>query len=1197
MASVTSAQQALWGILVDLVTSAWGGIVREPRTASDEAANRNPLSRSVAMNDSIGTRETHRVSEVEKVAEGAKQLLANVTAVTFQEFHWQESHYDHDSRHGRELLFLIANHEWVRATSETIEISRSDSIDTAIKIDIDLDQITHEAFRKKTGLLWLPIAVLPPQPAVSALRESGRHRLEPDPFATVTTAAGDLLPLQPTADIRHQISAAMAEIIVNMGVARWPDADGERLTATRDQRLLLSAAIYRLLRQGSRSEQSLASRALAGESRVSVSASRIDNARSELTRLLRHYNDLLNQAVDELFTIHESNNPTSTEPPFTRELARRAVTILRALADSVLVVVPIDRDTQPTVLTVKVPSRNLNSPRVSKLVHPSTWMLRPLGYLDIDVLLPTADADRQVELRLPDGVSFEEAHPAEVHEMSLPRMDIDVEWPQPLRDLAALMEQILDPKQRQRPWPVKRCLADLASSKVASARETLRQYDVAAGEGTASASAHNRQTATSDARATLTRLYDILKQLYDIDDAAEPELENTWKRFEQEASFLCRRASAERPSPRIVVARAEMIEDVYQRATPNNAKICANIVVADSEYFSIARFSGRMSLLLMTVVLAFLAISRLTKLGAILSPEVLAIVLTLFSAIQAGQMEARDRSTVHGMLSAAGNWLIATSILPAVLLAVALAFSRDGWAPTIWAIICVSLQLLFQLAMLRGPLTPSGLPRAKQRRKFSTESLDYHPFEALRSDYWCSTTADALTIGQPAYAYVVWQKKRAENDTPQLKPLLAWKSNYPARDESANVLALLRAGTTGQAMTFVVFRQEPDKNWLDGATIAQPDFDPDRLAPMESITNVLDVFVGILKSEILTIANHPVTGILNAAARKLMVLEAQLPVPAPVGGYGRRQWARVRVGLRNAGDIKQLAPFLDEVNKLTATTGCNQSCVVAVQAAQTVAPRIITKSQERLVPESDLVLTSDLDITYPTANDERGDARTWRVLTFCSDARSNIESDIVNKLAEVTGQNLQLAGLTYALLHGMAIMSVITHEPEDYAASKEYLESELNRDAARRFQVLINEKLCRNELAPPARFPLLRVHFRWQDRPGAILNVLDSLSKTLNDQFPSINEQQWSVSYARTQAPAGRAAVARLTLRIHIAPDDLESWNPNNEEIERKVRARAALEALAGHHGNSAYKDRDIPEDPVISVNLIRTPPVIRDDF
>lgn len=368
---------------------------------------------------------------------------------------------------------------------------------------------------------------------------------------------------------------------------------------------------------------------------------------------------------------------------------------------------------------------------------------------------------------------------------------------------------------------------------------------------------------------------------------------------------------------------------------------------------------------------------------------------------------------------------------------------------------------------------------------------------------------------------------------------------------------------------------------------------------MESITSVVDVFVGVRRSEMLAIADHPVVGVLNAAARRLMVLDAQLPVPVPVGGYGGRQWARVRVGLRNTGDIKRLAPFLDDVYKRTVvTSSADQPYVVAVQAARTVAPRIIAVSEKCRTTESNLVLTSDLDITYPTANYSEGaDVPKWRVLTFCSDARSNIESDIVNKLADATEQRLQLGGLTYALLHGMAIMSIIAYDPKECVESEEDLKAKLNRDPARKFQMLVNEKLSRNELAPLTEYPLLRVHFRWQDRPGAILNVLDSLSKALNDEFPSINEDQWSVSYARAQAPAGGAAVARLTLRIHTAADDLESWNPDNEEIERKVRIRAALEAVAGRHSSFIGDEPDILEDPVISVNLIRTPPTARDDL
>jgi hypothetical protein len=175
--------------------------------------------------------------------------------VTPEEFYWQDARYDHDSEQGRELLFLIANHEWVRATSEIVDIARSDAIETTIKTDIDLSQIRHEAFRGKSGRVWLPITVLPPQTV--------QRQLEPDLFATVTDAAGNLLPLLPADDLGHQTSAALAEIIVNMAVAHWPGLAGEQAGAdgeesrsqvsrlvTRDQRVLLSAGIYRILRHG-----------------------------------------------------------------------------------------------------------------------------------------------------------------------------------------------------------------------------------------------------------------------------------------------------------------------------------------------------------------------------------------------------------------------------------------------------------------------------------------------------------------------------------------------------------------------------------------------------------------------------------------------------------------------------------------------------------------------------------------------------------------------------------------------------------------------------------------------------------------------------------------------------------------------------------------------------------------------------------
>ena len=171
----------------------------------------------------------------------ALRLDYMVGQVTPGEFRWQDANYDRDSALGRELLFLIADDGWVRATSETIDITRPDTVGTTIKIDVDLDRITHEAFYSRAGQFWLPVLILPPL----------RQRFpEPDPFSTltVTDAIGIPLSTLPGADVRHRIAAALTEIIINFAVARLPDAGTGIVSATRDHRLLLSAAIYRLLR-------------------------------------------------------------------------------------------------------------------------------------------------------------------------------------------------------------------------------------------------------------------------------------------------------------------------------------------------------------------------------------------------------------------------------------------------------------------------------------------------------------------------------------------------------------------------------------------------------------------------------------------------------------------------------------------------------------------------------------------------------------------------------------------------------------------------------------------------------------------------------------------------------------------------------------------------------------------------------------
>jgi hypothetical protein len=263
-------------------------------------------------------------------------------------------------------------------------------------------------------------------------REHAPTRLaaETDPFTTltVTDATGDILAMVPDVDVRHWISAALAEIVVNMAAARWVERPGRlRPEATRNQRLLLSAAIYRLLRSGPAEESAIdqhgagqhgagqhgagqhgagqhgagqhgAGQHGAGQHGAHPGFGPISGAKADLDALLGDY-------IDDFLSFRRSHHPGEAVPagsgrraPGAAEpdagqvqlgnvLAERAVQVLDAFAQAVVVVVAVDRDRTPTVLTVRVPTRRLR--RSGRLN-----LGRPRARLQIDLLLPSADADR-----------------------------------------------------------------------------------------------------------------------------------------------------------------------------------------------------------------------------------------------------------------------------------------------------------------------------------------------------------------------------------------------------------------------------------------------------------------------------------------------------------------------------------------------------------------------------------------------------------------------------------------------------------------------------------------------------------------------------------------------------------------------------------------------------------------------------------
>ena len=1229
----------------------------------------------------------------------ARRLNYLIGQITPEEFRQQDANYDQDSALGRELLFLIANNEWARATSEIIDIARSDTVDTTIKIDVDLSRIAHEAFRGRTGQLWLPVLVLPPLQSQS---------LEPDPFATctVTDASGALLATLPNADVRHRVAAALAEVVVNIAVARLPDLGRLGVSASRDERLLLAAAIYRLLRS-EHVPKAVVRGDRAGQQTPHGPGQRIGTARRELADLLGSYAGLLElvpAGPAQAAAAGQGNGarpgqdsgPGHAAPErrvFARVLTGRAVQVLDAFTKSAVVVVAADRARTPTVLTVTVPSRPLRQqppppPSQRRTPGPLRWLrpsilnrVLPRARLEIDLLLPSADADRQVQVNLPDGVSFD---PWQEQDRRA-ELDIRAGPPPPVTQLGYLMDQLAAAPQE---WPAElyRALGDLTCAKAAATRETLRDHHAVPARLREPADPRP-QLATREVGARLDQLGDILSEISaDLPIAAARQgLAQAWEQHDDWLKApMQRRTSTDTVSPDVVVARARMIEDVSKRGAPYQARIGVQVAVTDAEYFSVARFSGWMSVMLMSVVFAFFLIGRLSGIASgQVSAEVLAFVLTLFAAVQAGRMERPDRSTLRGLLAQASNLLIGILILPTVVLAVALAFSRGLLWVACWALGAIAFQLVLQWLLSQRQRLDAGqqgqTPDALRTLciLLRTDTPDYSHAEVLHSAWWRSTTADALLVGRPAYGYIVWQhgatlRSLLHSGRPARDPALPagsrsewwWRRRAagqltqpagtpqgdpddpaPARpdpgapraggllpgdgqsgadgeppasllEQPANVLALQRSGTVEQSVTFAVFRDQPKGDWQAGAEeVHQVDLDASQLAPASDVTGVVGVFLGLPKDAgLLTLADHPVTAVLRAAASdhsRLAVQEIQLPVPAPSVAYTGLQWTRVQVGLRD-GDYARLAPFLNDMQAL-AVGSAAPGLVIGIQTVSEGIPRILNpppaaanpgpgaEQAEKRPPR--LVLASDLDVVAGSGlhRTENASKQAWRLLAICSDWRSAEEIEILDAL----DPGLELAGLTTAILHGKLVILLLGHRTGRRGGHDKALLGPPGSGA--QAIVYLDKWQSRQQLGEGHKHPLLRVRMRTPDRAGTTLEVIESLREALQDMAPgALTNRDWKVWYTRTVVTAGHAGVIQLTVRLAVNPattpphHPIEHWGQAEmSQIERRALALAASKMAASGTGSVADLGLDAPEDTVISVSLITTPdlagPNVRD--
>lgn len=1212
-------------------------------------------------------------AEHARVASRTQRLLDAVRDVTLEEFRSEDALFERHSRLGRELLFLVANNSWCRRTTEVVEVRQAQAIDTDVIVDVDLAYADHEAFERDAGITWLPLLALPPmlpveedidvgmwaslRPSVRRRLRESRNREEPDTITSleVSDAAGARVHKLPQAEVHQRLAAALAEIILNVMASRAqradPDPDsqngptGSAGMMEREDKLLLSAAIRRLL--PGRSERPTA-RGGTVPTGVREARHRLDSvlsrdiALAETAALQAQRN-----ALSDLLPALQGQDPYDDTDQYDEDAAAARLRpvlgahvgdILDALIGTMFVVVAVEDPGHPISYTINVPSR-----RLIRLGRSSMWF-QPRALLSIDLLAPTAHADRLIRLVLPDGVICHDGSAG-----ALGR--IDVVLPAPFERLDTLMRRLFPPNlptDRPASWVDGR-IAEMALHTVDAALDSLRHYTVTAtraaqaadlprtpGPALPSLRSVRRGRSKPPTVDELTALVDkelrhLREQLAAVRRSSTrnvrmDDLRACWDAGSWFPAQMRRRLGVNTASTNLVLMRATAIEDITLRARPTVARIDADVSVFDSPVFNVARYAGAMNMTVLTVLTTLLVWDRSDS-TVINQRELLATILTLFSAVQASRVEHPDGSTMRGLLTKASYWIMLASVLPTVLLAIALAVvpPEHCWRA---AIIALVVQALLTLRLRRGPLS-RWRRKAPARITLATgHAPDHARVDVLRGKRSRALLAEALMLGREAYAYVVARPagqdqfagllERAQSNGARVEerigrvtarasrmlanrgielPLggMAGQLAVASGPGSANLLGVVQSATAGRAMTYLVFRERPPAGWAPaetdpGGAVAVVPLDPDRLAPMEPPEWVLEVLIGIPESAVaIPLGEHPLLAIVTATQRyNYRVIGVQLPAPPPPGGTGRR-WMRLRVGVsyRRGDSLRGLGTFLYRLHGMDDSVfgDGTLSVIVRVNAERSGSPGMAVSRP-----------LSDKDFDVVPDDEAAGDPfRNWRTLAVTAHSRIGLLHDILAGLAE-EAPAFELAGLTVAPVYGQTVLFMVGRDlspPHQDAPLRESLPRRVR--PSDRLLVAVDQRLTAKSLDGPAVINeqlLLRVSLRTPDRPGVLRDTLRTLTKVLAEHAPTgVHINGLDVWFVLMQVVNGRSTRARLTIRLPGPPALWPQWESVDwAAVERSVGRSSVLAVRAdgstpGPVGWSSLAF----DDTVITTELLRT--------
>ncbi len=1084
-----------------------------------------------------------------------EDLVAATEQITVEEFRLADFRSEQDARLGRRLLYLLSNTEWIRRTTENVEISRVRVVDTQVVVDVDLSYLAS-AVREDGGPLWLPILAVPP-PAVT----DDDEQRDPLTSMEVSDAAGARVTKATQSQVHRELAAALAELIL----ARLPRTRPDGLTpAGRDEHALLAAALRRLLPGPAEGlamppDETLPATIETGRSRAEE---RLTDARAGLLAAVQ--SDL--------------GRPRPV-------LRSRLVEMLQALVGVVYAVVPADDLDGPTSFAVQLPGRRLHQERRHR------WSLAATAHLRVDLLAASAHSDRVVHLALPEGIAAAR-RPGGGPSGAGARIELN--RVRPIEELRALTTLTLGTRPsggRATGW-TRRRLASLAVDKVEASLEVL---------------AHVRPRAADDGRDTSTHVVTALRTLRDrllavVDSgSADPdaartaiaELDRSWSGGAWLPGRFERRIAVNTATPGLVHVRATALEGSAQRATTGPAAVDVDVQVADSTALDTARDINLINLTLLGLVTVTLLgvqslsagmfswhdmfLTRVARDGNNLDPQILATVLTLFPAIQASRVDRPDRSTLRGLLAQRSYLLSLATAFPPLLLATALTFKATP--PGLAAIAALVLQAALHLLLRRperGRLSGEPPLLLTTQHPATLASLD-----VLRGT-WCRTLlADALLLGRRSQGYLVTAPDRPGALDTALEAALA---PHAGSTRAASVQGLLHLTAAGRALTLVVAGgpsqdegrakagRQGSHTWVELAPV-----EPGRLAAVEPPAWIVETYVALPRAVFRSLAtvDHPATALCAAArADDLPILLLQHPAVPPSYATEDAEWMRMRVGVPfvPGEDLGALGRYLDAADALRAPDPARGSARVHVytvpefatyQSSQTAPDE--ADSGRRADPAGLREVCSDDVATGPIG--PRG-----QVVAVCSAARVGLTADVLAAVSQDAGT--RLTGISMAVLHGLAVLLLTVDAGTDTGPDTG---SGATLDAV----TAIRDRLRRHDIVsllppPPAPYqrsdsdgdrdgdrapqPLVRMQVRVPERPQALRRMLSRLQDTLDDPAGL------DVWFALFRVADGRSIQGRLV-----------------------SRAPATSAPLAAMQLSEDGTGPDEPMDPVVDLDVLRT--------